>query len=151
MPLPEPASRARLAEMGIEVWLSRAHRAPTASAVEQGQVDEPRVRMAAGGGVWLLVQRRPWDGRHAELLADLQALLGLDQCRFGQWADSREAGQGLSELPERGVRHVLCFGPPPSGASATGLIALPMLDEIAASPAARRALWQALRPLLKDS
>ncbi|MGY6553489.1 MAG: hypothetical protein ACXIUM_03095 [Wenzhouxiangella sp.] len=151
MPLPDPASRARLAEMGIEVWLSRTQDSPTTSAVVQGPVDEPRVRLAAGVGAWLLVQRRPWDGRHAELLADLQALLGADQCRFGHWADSREAGQALSELPERGVRHVLCFGPPPAGAPATGLIALPMLDEIATSAAARRGLWHALRPLLEHS
>lgn len=150
MPLPDPSSRARLAEMGIEVWLSREQRSPMAAAAESGQVDEPRVRLAAGAGDWLLVQRRPWDGRYAELLADLQALLGVDQCRFGQWADSQEAGQAFSELPERGVRHVLSFGPPPAKTPATGLTVVSMLDEIAASASARRELWQAVRPLLRQ-
>ena len=149
MPLPDPASQARLAEMGIEVWLSRGRPPPVVGAGDTGLVSEPRVRLAAGAGAWLLVQRRPWDGRHAELLADLQALLGLDQCRFGQWADSREAGQALSELPERGVRHVLSFGRPPSGVPAADLLVLPELDEIAVSAAARRDLWDALRPLLR--
>lgn len=150
MPIPDPDSHARLAEMGIEVWLSRGLRLQPELDAGPERKDEPRVRLAAGAGAWLLVQRRPWDGRHADFLADLQALLGPEQCRFGQWADSREAGQGLSELSERGVNHVLAFGPPPPGASSAGLVELPPLDELAVSAAARRALWQSLRPLLRS-
>ena len=148
MPIPDPRSRARLAEMGIEVWLKRETVSPSSSPVVESHANEPRVRLAAGGGAWLLVQRRPWDGRHAVLLADLQALLGVEQCRFGQWADSQDAGQALSGLAERGVRHVLAFGPAPSGARTAGLVELPALEEIAVSATARRTLWQALRSLL---
>lgn len=137
--------------MGIELWLQREARPSAASAAAEHAAAEPRVRMAAGSGAWLLVQRRPWDGRHAELLADLQALLGAAQCRFGQWADSREAGLALSELSERGVRQVLAFGPlaRPVSEAGIGLLELPPLDELATSGAARRSLWQALRPLLR--
>lgn len=149
MPPADRNSRARLAEMGIEVWLRRAPRRPNAAADNADGV-EARVRLAAGDGAWLLVQRRPWDGQHAQLMADLQALLGIDQCRFGQWAASRDAGHAVSELPERGVRHVLAFGPVPSGAQSEGLVEVPPLDELAASASARRALWQALRPLLRN-
>lgn len=154
MPLPDPASRARLQAMGIELWFPRTPAEATARATAS---DEARVRLSAGGGSWLLVQRRPWDGGHAELLGDIRALLGVDQCRFGQWANSLEAGHGLSELPGRGVCQLLSFGPPPPGAAAPELlvaevpklVVVAALDELAASAAARRALWMALRPLLK--
>ncbi len=148
MPLPDLESRRRLAEMGVEVWVQRMPGAPTSAHAGSDYADEPRVRLAAGVGAWLLVQRRPWDGRHAALLADLQALLGVEQCRFGQWADSQDAGQALSQLPERGVRHVLAFGPPPLGVPGDKVVEVPALDELAVSAAARRTLWQALRSLL---
>lgn len=148
MPLPDPRSRARLAEMGIEVWVHRGAPRPGLSSDELSSVNEPRVRLAAGDGAWLLVQRRPWDGRHAALLADIQAAIRPGRCRFGQWADSREAGLALSELSGRGVAHVLAFGPPPPADERPELIVVPALDELAASADARRALWLALRPRL---
>ena len=148
MPLPDPRSRARLAEMGIDVWLSRKSHPGPVGAGEQASLAEARVRLAAGDGRWLLVQRRPWDGRHAELLGDIQALLGPEQCRFGHWADSREAGIALSELSARGIVHVLAFGPIPQIVEPSGLVLAPALDELAGSGAARRQLWQALRPRL---
>lgn len=146
MPLPDPRSRARLAEIGVDVWVRRHPQASLDGQVDQ--VHEARVRLSAGDGAWLLVQRRPWDGQHAGLLADIQALLRPDRCRFGQWADSREAGLAISELAGRGIRQVLAFGPPPTGAERTQIILVPPLDELASSSKARRALWQALRPRL---
>lgn len=148
MPLPDPRSRARLAEMGIDVWVSRQSQSRLDSQGAPADRAEARVRLAAGDGTWLLVQRRPWDGRHAELLADIQALLGPEQCCFGHWADSREAGIAVSELATRGIVHVLAFGPVPPIAEPSGLVTAPALDELAGSGAARRALWEVLRPRL---
>lgn len=149
MPLPDPASRARLAEMGIEVWAARTRTTPRAPTGDDGSRSEPRVRLSSGDGDWLLVQRRPWDGRHAPLLADIQALLGPERCRFGQWADSPESGQALSELNARGIRHLVSFGPPPHAGGAE-LIEAAVLDELAVSAEARRRLWRALLPRLSD-
>lgn len=109
---------------------------------------EARVRLASGDGDWLLVQRRPWDGRHAQMIADIQALLGLARCRFGQWADSREAGHALSELKGRGICYLLSFGPPPPQAERPEVIEVAILDELVASAEARRHLWRALQPRL---
>jgi len=146
MPLPDPRSRARLAEMGVDVWVRRD---PQGSADGQAdQVHEARVRLSAGDGAWLLVQRRPWDGQHAGLLADIQAVIRPERCCFGQWADSREAGLAISGLVGRGIAQVLAFGPPPPGAERSEIILVPPLDELASSSKARRALWQALRPRL---
>ena len=150
MPLPDRRSRAHLAEMGVDVWVKRSPRSLLAAENSPRPAAEARVRLSAGGGSWLLVQRRPWDGRHTELLADIQALLGPAQCRFGHWADSREAGIGLSELAARGIMNVVAFGPRPHDAESPDLIVASSLDELASSGAARRSLWQALRPRLSD-
>ncbi len=148
MPLPDPRSRARLAEMGIDVWVSRRPRSQVAAEGAPLSPAEARVRLSAGTGSWLLVQRRPWDGQHAGLLADIQALLGPGQCRFGQWADSRESGIAMSELAERGIEQVLAFGPTPQSAEPSDMVLVPALEELAGSSSARRALWLALRPRL---
>ena len=143
MALPDPASRSRLAAMGIELWRSRS--ASVECSGLPGESDaEPRIRLASGDGDWLLVQRRPWDGRHSVLLADIQAAIGPARCRFGQWADSREAGLGFSELPARGVLRVLAFGPVPREFAAEHLIIAPTIDELSGSGEARRVLWLAL-------
>lgn len=145
MPLPDPASQSRLAAMGIEIW---ARRVPAEPAAVDPAAEGPRVRLASGHGSWLLVQRRPWDGSQATLVADITALLGADQCRFGQWSAGSSAGLAVSELAARGIVHLIAFGPLPDKVEAPGLIRAPALDEIAVSAQARRRLWVALRPAL---
>lgn len=146
MAVPDAASYSRLAAMGIEVWRRRV-RAGQAAA-ENEPAAEPRVRLASGDGSWLLVQKRPWDGSQATLMADITALLGADQCRFGQWSTGGTAGLAVSELSARGIVHIVAFGPAPGVMDAPGLIQAPSLDEIAGSASARRRFWTTLRPLL---
>ena len=147
MPLPDPASRARLAAMGIEVW---SRRNPRKSAAAADGSTAPRVRLSSGDGRWLLVQRRPWDGEHAQLVSDITALLGAEQCRFGQWSGDGSAGQALSELSARGVSYVLAFGRLPSGPDFPWMIQAAELHELSVSAEARRSLWHSLRPCLAD-
>jgi len=133
----------RLSAMGIDVWVSRAG---------AGGADEPRVRLSSGEGSWLLVQRQPWRGQFESLLSDVTATIGVAECRFGQWANSQDAGVGLSELAGRGIRCLVSFGPlPPSEneasliASGTRVIEVPTMQAIYDEPSARQALWQGLR------
>jgi hypothetical protein len=129
--------------MGIELWSRRnpgRHFGPTESPDEG-----PRVRLGSGQGTWLLVQRRPWDGSQATLVADITAVLGADQCRFGQWSVGSAAGLALADLSARGIVHILAFGPLPAASEAPGLIQAPALDELLNSADARRRLWTALR------
>lgn len=125
----------RLTAMGIPVW-TKTH-AP-------GAADQLRIRLASGDGQWVLVQRQPWRGEFDALLADITATLGIADCRFGQWAKSQEAGVGVAELAERGVRRVLSFGPPPRPVEATEVIEVPTLQAIHDDPEAKRALWAQL-------
>jgi DNA polymerase III psi subunit len=148
MPLPDPASHARLAAMEIEVWSQRRAHRPVQD--DLGGTLEPRVRLSSGEGRWLLVQRRPWDGEHAQLVSDITALLGVDQCRFGQWSGEGAAGVALSELSGRGIDRVLAFGRLPATVDSTQVVQAAELDELAVSALARRALWRALRPCLAD-
>lgn len=148
MPLPDPASRARLAAMGIEVWRYRRVQESAVDAVDNAM--EPRVRLSSGDGRWLLVQRHPWDGEHAQLVSDITALLGVVQCRFGQWSVDGAAGLSLSELSGRGISHVLAFGRLPAGTDAALVVQAAELDELATSAKARRALWLSLRAFLVD-
>ena len=142
MPVPEPASHARLEAMGITVWASRVRLVGASLAAE------PRIRLSSGEGAWLLVQRHPWDGRHADLLADITALVGAAHCRFGQWAGGSEAGVAVSELASRGISTVIAFGPLPEIQEMQLLVRAASLEELAASAEARRSLWQVLRPRL---
>ena len=152
MPMADMHSRRRLADMGIDVWLLRGRSADTTDVdAQSASVDADsnlRIRMASGSGEWLLVQREPWSGQHDKLLADIMAVMGVDQCRFGQWAVSDSAGVPISELDSRGIRHVIAFGVPPRE-SGTGPVHLaPALEEVATSAKARRRLWQVLAPLV---
>ena len=126
----------RLTAMGIDVWTLR--QAP-------GAADQLRIRLASGDGPWVLVQRQPWRGQFDALLADITATLGVAQCRFGQWAKSQEAGVGVAELAERGVRRVLSFGPPPRPVDALEVIEVPTLEAIHDDPKAKQALWAQLQ------
>jgi len=133
----------RLSAMGIDVWVSRT---------VAGSADEPRVRLSSGEGSWLLVQRQPWRGQFESILSDITATIGVAECRFGQWANSQDAGVGLSELASRGIRCLVSFGPLPpaeleagSNFSGTRVIEVPTMQAIYDEPLARQALWQGLR------
>jgi hypothetical protein len=156
-----PASRERLAALGIDVWVRRERRASApreaaeattaaAAAESAGEQAAPRVRMASGDGDWLLVRDGPWDGRHDVLLGDIQAAIGSARCRFGQWAHSDSAGVALDELDSRGVRHVLVFGPAPEAAGQYGVLLGPELSALADSAEAKRRLWRLLAAELAD-
>lgn len=146
-----PASRERLAALGIDVWVRRDRGRverelgmdmPDGAAASRDGV--PRVRMASGDGDWLLVQDAPWDGRYDVLLGDIQATIGSARCRFGQWAHSDSAGVSVAELDSRGVRYVLVFGEAPDGAADLGVLVAPELSQLATSAKARHRLWRLL-------
>jgi hypothetical protein len=147
MPLPDPASHARLAVIGVDLWACRSRLSPDSAATSVEA--QPRVRLSSGAGSWLLVQRQPWDGGHSKLVSDITGLLGVDECRFGQWSGSGAAGLAISELAGRGVSGVIAFGPLPPGADEERILQVATLDELAASAKARRSLWQVLRPALE--
>ncbi len=148
------ASRQRLAAMGISVWQRRARPAlaPALTAAPDAPAAlptaGPRVRLSSGTGEWLLVQRQPWRGQHEALLADIRATIGIERCCFGQWAGDTTAGEDFEALADRGIRHILAFGPTPAGLAWPGLLAAPALDELASDGAARRALWRLIAPVL---
>ncbi|TVQ40543.1 MAG: hypothetical protein EA370_03535 [Wenzhouxiangella sp.] len=148
----EADSLARLQAMGISVW-ERRQTGPVEAAAVTAQLadsnDGVRIRLASGEGEWLLVQRQPWGGNPDTILDDIRACLGPARCRFGQWAVGSPAGEDSTELAERGVKHILSFGPSPGG-DWSGLVEAPSLAELAADWRARRALWQQLRPLLGE-
>lgn len=149
-----PESLQRLADMGIDVWRRRdvviapEHEAHETAVSASAVARTPRVRVASGGGDWLLVQERPWAGHHDSLLADIQATIGPERCAFGQWADSDMAGVAVDELDRRGVRYLLVFGAAPEGAAGQGVLLAPSLDELADSAQARKKLWRVLAPAL---
>lgn len=160
--MPSVASRERLAELGIDVWVRRDRRRPEMPSASDsarptgGEPTDPgveglvsRVRMASGDGDWLLVQDAPWDGRHDALLGDIQAAIGSARCRFGQWAHSNSAGVALDELESRGVRHVLAFGSLPPGVADDGaVLSVPELPDLATNARAKRHLWRLLAEAL---
>jgi DNA polymerase III psi subunit len=129
----------RLKAIGIERWVSR----------QMPEVDaQPRVRLSAGRGSWLLVQRHPWRGQFGTLLADITASLGVENCRFGQWANTEEAGVSITEMGAQGVSYVLSFGPPPRGATHERLIEVATMQALNEDPHAKSELWQALSKVL---
>ncbi|MCH8476673.1 MAG: hypothetical protein LAT56_01875 [Wenzhouxiangella sp.] len=149
----DPAARSRLAARGISIWERRVDAAKAAAAASAaGSRAEPaaRVRLASGEGDWLLVQRQPWRGDADGIVNDLRAWIGPARCRFGQWVIDSQSGEDGPELSDRGVRHILSFGPAP-GTDWPGLIETSALAELAADWRARRALWQLLAPVLARS
>lgn len=138
----------RLAAMGIDRWERRPSAVPPEVVAED--IDEARIRLLSGHGEWVLVQKKPWRGEHEALLSDIQALLGADRCRFGQWAEAGQAGVGPAEMQARGVARVLSFGPPIEPLDWSNLIEVPALDALASDAEARRELWRRLAPALSD-
>ncbi len=118
----------------------------------------PRVRLASGRGRWLLVIDDAGAAEDQRLLDDLRGLLGVDQVRFGRWSDSAESGVAAEDWSERGIEWVLDFGgrsndrpndrPNNRSIDHPAVLTLPRLSELRESAPARKALWQALRPLL---
>jgi len=138
--------------MDIDVWQLRARADDAACdpALPEAATPDgagPRVRLEAGSGSWLLIADERARERYRVVLGDLRALLGDERVRFGRWSDSPEAGVAAGEWAAHGIRHALAFDPPPGPVEA--LIGVACLDELEGSAEARRALWQALRPLLQ--
>lgn len=159
MPLPDAASRARLTELGIDLWVLRGRARPAAQAGSGDDLPHhavsvsdlsPRLRLASGDGDWLLVQDSPWDGRHGRLLDDIQAAIGTGRCRFGQWAHSDSAGVGVDQLETRGIHRVLAFGKVPGGDLPDTVLVAPGLDQLASAADARKHLWQLLSAQLEN-
>lgn len=154
-----------LAAMDIQVWLNRAPKhadagdarpaAATSADALTGE-DPPaethlganrtrpvRIRLEAGSGRWLLVVDDADRARHSRLIEDIRAALGNDDCRFGTWSDSAEAGVSTEDWEAHGIRHALVFG----GNAGSGFIQGGELAKLALSAEARRALWHKLKPL----
>ena len=105
-------SARRLKAMGIDLWQRRPVRMPQANAVPL------RIRLAPGSGDWLLICQGGVPEDYRTLLDDILAAIGAARCRFGEWADSSEAGVAADEWQARGIEHVLVFADsgPDSGA-----------------------------------
>lgn len=167
----------RLEAMEIQVWRARApkrlaaedipertfanepepapDRRPESAAASAGSAPRARrIRLEAGSGRWLLVVDDADRARHAPLIEDIRATLGSDDCRFGTWSDSAEAGVAPEDWDAHGIRHALVFdgfadertvddaGPAYVRGGA--------LQRLATSGAVRRELWRRLQPLLED-
>lgn len=155
-----PASRRRLTALGVDVWVERGSASAETSGnalgtesspVSAGRIDRsddstPRIRLSSGRGRWLLVLDDAGRAENEAMIDDLRALLGADQVRFGRWSDSADSGVAADDWRERGIEWVLDFGGRPVEHPA--VLNLPPLGELIRSGAARKALWQALRPLL---
>jgi len=141
------ASRKRLALIGVDRW----ERRPDLPSAEDlaSDAEALRIRLLSGGGDWVLVQRRAWRGDHGALMADIQATLGPERCRFGQWAEAGSAGVGPAELQARGVKRILSFGPPPELIDWPMLLQGPTIEDLAEKPEARRALWRGLAEVIE--
>ncbi len=143
----DPAALARLDVMGISVWERRQADADVAAAAADSATG--RIRLSSGEGDCLLVQRQPWGGETNSIVDDIRACIGPARCRFGQWAVASPAGEDPAELAERGISHVLSFGPALDG-QWPGLIEAPSLVELTTDWQAKRALWRKIRPLLGE-
>lgn len=165
MPIEASAIR-RLEAMDIQVWSARVPRraaavdtrpasvgpggavpaegAPVEGLSRQTRSRPDRIRLEAGSGRWLLVVDDADRARHVALIEDIRAALGTDDCRFGTWSDSAEAGVAAEDWGAHGIRHALVFG----GETGSGFVQAGQLDGLAASGEARRALWRQLQPLL---
>lgn len=156
--------------MDIQVWRARVRKpaadqrsrytgeplaqapADVGTAFEKAPHCARRIRLEAGSGRWLLVIDDAERARYARLIEDIRATLGLDECRFGTWSDSAEAGVGPEDWQAHGIRHVLVFGPCEEGYESGNVptfVPAGELHRLAGSGQAKRALWQRLRPYLE--
>ena len=167
----------RLAAMDIQVWHTRVPKradgekrqspestlegaGAAGSASEKSSLPSRRIRLEAGSGRWLLVVDDADRARHAKLIEDIRATLGPNECRFGTWSDSAEAGVAAEDWPAHGIRYALVFSGHGDGHNGgaehsgnddrTALISGGELQWLATSGQARRALWRRLQPLLED-
>ena len=142
--VPSTSAR-RLKAMGIDLWQSRPVRMPHAVS------PAPRIRLAAGSGDWLLVCPEGVPETYRRLVDDIVASIGVARCRFGEWADSADAGVAVDEWQSRGIEHVLAFAEDDAGRRPgrarlddPRVIDVAALAELAQSGAARKALWHQL-------
>ena len=159
----------RLAAMDIQVWRARIPKPAAddrarsvensfevagASGSEKSLPASRRIRLEAGSGRWLLVVDDADRARHASLIEDIRATLGMDDCRFGIWSNSAESGVAPADWQAHGIRHVLVFSDydkePDSGDGKPAFMVAGELQRLANSGQARRALWRQLKLLLED-
>lgn len=152
----EPGAIRRLAAMDIQVWRARSPKhaeisqappaaVPSADATRrESRSRTGRIRLEAGSGCWLLVVDDADRARHSRLIEDIRATLGTDDCRFGTWSDSAEAGVAVEDWEAHGIRHAVVFG----GEAGAGFVQAGQMEGLETSGAARRALWRRLQPLL---
>lgn len=167
----------RLALMDIQVWRFRVPKDAAGGKARRGQHSHQgagvaatpsakspsrsrRIRLEAGSGRWLLVVDDADRARHAKLIEDIRATLGPDECRFGTWSDSAEAGVAPEDWQAHGIRHALVFGGESDGHdgidgrregdACSAFVQGGQLQKLATSGHARRALWRQLEPLLED-
>jgi len=166
----------RLAAMDIQVWRTRVPRhadggttrsseytteaaSEAASSTGRPPLRSRRIRLEAGSGPWLLVVDDADRARHAKLIEDIRTTLGPDECRFGTWSDSAEAGVAPEDWQGHGIRHTLVFVGDGDGHNGgdehcgndvrPALISGGELQRLATSGQARRALWRRIQPLLE--
>lgn len=108
----------------------------------------PRIRLAAGSGDWLLVCHGGVSEEYRVLMDDIVASIGAQRCRFGEWADSADAGVAADEWQARGIEHVLVFAdsdsarrPGRARLNDPRVIETSPLSELSQSGAARKTLW----------
>lgn len=137
-------SHQRLQAIGIQVWTRRGR---AARAVAAAQV-QPRIRLEAGTGAWLLIVEDAHDHSHQLLLDDIRASIGPAECRFGRWSDSPDAGVGADQWVDHGIEHVLVLGQ--AGVEHPQVINGGSLAELSESSAARKRLWQRMKQVMED-
>ncbi len=137
----------RLRAMGVEVWVARSRHASAPETTRRRS--EPRIRLEAGGGRWLLLADERDRSRFSRLLDDIRGALGVQNCRFGKWSDSSDSGIGLSELAAAGVHHAIDLRDPAQAPDGTIVVPAGSLEQLSSSPDARRSLWRRMRIVLE--
>lgn len=137
----------RLQAMDVAVWVRRDR--PLRKRETARPRAEPRIRLEAGSGDWVLLVEERGRTRHSSLLADIRGTLGAECCRFGKWSDSPDSGIALGELVAAGVKGVIDFRHEDQVQQHAALVAGGDLDDLSASAEARQRLWQRMRMLME--
>lgn len=143
-----PLQRAYLDAMGIPVWMARRGERP-----EQSRGSEAALLQLGPGNGPVLLLCDSVDGPAAPLATDVARTIGSGPV-WG-WPSTADAGMPAAEAVAEGLfTHVLVLGEKagkslfggrvPDQLGAAVVLELGSLEELAASAAARRALWKAL-------
>jgi len=146
----ETRRRAYLEAMGFDVWVSKQ----AAAAVEAG-AGPARLVIGPGAGSTLLVCPGP-EAIAGRLAADIVRTVGSDPVWAWPDPDAATRGPTLAEaVGDRLFTRLVIFGeslaaallgaPAPEVLGSSAVAVAPGLDDLAASPEARRALWRLIR------